>query len=272
VANTGNRGNDPGRRQTKAERREAARLERERIQREMRARKRNRSIGIALVAAALVIVVAVVFVTQGKDTTSAQGVPTADALLKEADAQAKAAGCGAVKDIGFYGGVSDPQSPDYEDQSHITVDSRFPKMPALSTYPSVPPASGPHWPVPLSAGVYDSAPPLDQAIHSLEHAGAIVWYAPDTPQATVDALKAFYTQSADVGQAKVVVAPYDYPDYGADGQLPAGEGMALVAWHKMQTCSSANLAAAFRFTSRYSNAYQGGANYQGVAPEANASM
>jgi Protein of unknown function (DUF3105) len=271
VANTGSTG-DPDRRMTKAERRDEARRERERIQQQMQARKRNRSIGLVLVALAVAIAVAAVFIMQGNGTTSASGVPTADALLKKADAEAKAAGCTPVKDVGYYGGVSDPNSPDYLDQYHIGAGTRFPDMPALSTYPSIPPTSGPHWPVPLSAGVYDSPPSLDQAIHSLEHAGAIVWYAPGTPQATIDALRAFYTQSADVGQSKVIVAPYDYPDDGVGGRLPSDEGMALVAWHKMETCTSANLAAAFKFTSMYSNAYEGGANYQGVAPEANATM
>jgi hypothetical protein len=270
VANTGNKSSDANRRQTKAERKEEARIERERIQQQMRARKRNRSIGIALVAAAVVVVVAVVFVMQGKDTSGGLAPSAAD-VLKNAKAEAKAAGCGAVQDIGFYGGVSDPSSPDYTDQTHIGTDSRFTSMPPLSTYPSIPPTSGPHNPVPASGGFYSTPPELDQVIHSMEHAGAVVWYAPDTPQATVDKLKAFYTQSDNVGQSKVIVAPYDYPDFGADGQLPAGVGMALTAWHKMETCTTANLAAAFQFTSQYSNALPGG-TYKGVAPEAQATM
>ena len=48
-----------------------------------------------------------------------------------------------------------------------------------STYPSVPPASGPHNSIPYGAGVYGTPPPIDRVIHSLEHGAAIVWYSPD---------------------------------------------------------------------------------------------
>ena len=33
----------------------------------------------------------------------------------------------------------------------------------------------------------------------------------------------------------MIVAPYDYPDQGAAGTLPAGTQMALVAWHNVQS-------------------------------------
>ena len=46
-------------------------------------------------------------------------------------------------------------------------------MPDLADYPSVPAASGPHDPLPLAAGVYDRAPDLGMALHSLEHGGVI---------------------------------------------------------------------------------------------------
>jgi hypothetical protein len=114
--------------------------------------------------------------------------------------------------------------------------------------------------------VYDTPPPLDQAIHALEHAGAIVWYSPTAPSDVIDQIKAFYSQTDNVGQSKVIVAPYSYPSQGAEGKLPAGTQMALVSWHTMQTCTHADLAVAFNFTSQYTNAYPGG-TYIGVAPE-----
>src|SRR3546814_8016556 len=46
-------------------------------------------------------------------------------------------------------------------------------MPPLSSYPSVPLASGPHNPTPWSRGVYSTPPPIDQVIHSLEHGAAV---------------------------------------------------------------------------------------------------
>ena len=53
----------------------------------------------------------------------------------------------------------------------------------------------------------------------------IIWYAPDATGKALDDLIAFYgqpTSDADIGQAKIIVAPYDYPDQGDAGQLPAG--------------------------------------------------
>jgi hypothetical protein len=93
-----------------------------------------------------------------------------------------------------------------------------------------------------------------------------VWYSPSAPSDVIDRIKAFYSQSDNVGQSKVIVAPYNYPSQGSEGKLPAGTQMALVSWHTMQTCTSPDLSVAFNFTSQYTNAYPGG-TYIGVAPE-----
>lgn len=260
---TGGRG-DPDQRQTKAERKEQARLDRERIQREMRARHRRRNIGLALVGVGVVAAL-VLFLVVLPSGNSGDLPKPADLLAQAKDATTSAA-CTAPQKEGFYDGVTDTTSPKYADQAHIGSDPRFPSMPDLSTYPSTPPASGPHNQTPLAHGVYDSPPPLDQAIHSLEHAGAIIWYSPSAPSDVIDQIKAFYSQTDNVGQAKVIVAPYDYPTLGPGGKLPAGTKMALVAWHTMQTCTDPNLAVAFDFTSQYTNAYPGG-TYIGEAPE-----
>jgi hypothetical protein len=143
-------------------------------------------------------------------------------------------------------------------------------MPALSTYPSVPPTSGPHADSPLAAGVYPSPPAMDQLIHSLEHGAAIVWYDPNASGAALTEIQDFY-RDADVG-SRVIVAPYDYPDEGAAGSLPAGTGMALVSWHRLQTCTDVNLAAAFGFTARYASPSYSGEDYLGDAPEPGAAL
>jgi hypothetical protein len=266
VANRGGSGiggrDDPDHRVTKAERKEQARLERERIQQQMRARHRNRNIGLALITVALVAVVVVVFVMQPGKSTS--GLPTPADLLSQAKDATQTASCTAPKDVG-------PYNPESADRTHVGGDPQFPTMPPLSTYPSTPPASGPHNPSTLSSGVYDTAPPLDQAIHSMEHAGAIVWYSPDAPSEVIDQIKAFYSQTDNVGQSKVIVAPYDYPSEGTAGQLPPGAQMALVAWHMVQTCTLPSLAVSLDFTSQYSNASDL-QPYIGQAPEPNNSM
>lgn len=281
MANQGRGGaGDPGRRPTKAEKKDQARREREQIHQRMAGRKRRRTIGIVLVVAAVVVAV-VVFVSLPKDSAPVTTASTSPAdLLARASADATTAGCDAVTNVGFYDGVSDPNAANYTDQAHVGANSTFTTMPALSTYPSIPPASGPHNPSPLPAGVYDSPPDLSQAIHSLEHGGSIVWYSPSAPADVIDQITAFYSQPASAvaaGQDRAIVAPYDYPDQGAQGSLPAGVQMALVSWHEVQTCTQPSLSVALDFTSQYSTPPQGGApilgrTYLGEAPEPGAQM
>jgi hypothetical protein len=261
-----NRSNDPHR-PTKAERKEQARLEREQIQRQMAARKRNRTIGAVLVALAVVAaIVAIVVLRPGESTSSA--VP-AD-LLTQAPQAAQAAGCSDVQTTDFYGGA-DQSSPDYADQAHVGGDDRFPELPPLDTYPSTPPASGPHvGESTLPAGVYDSVPDVGPLLHSLEHGGSVVWLSPDAPQAQVDEIRAFYDQQDPVGQDRVIVATYDYE--GSGGQLPDGVQMALVGWRRLQTCATPSLPVAFDFTSRFSFPTTQDREYEGEAPEAGAAM
>jgi Protein of unknown function (DUF3105) len=268
VPNVPNRPDD-ARRPTKAERKEQARLEREAIQRQMATRKRNRTIGLSLVAlAAVIVIVAVVVLQPGEGGDPSIAAP-AD-LLSQAPDAAQAAGCSDVETTDFYDGF-DQASPDYADQAHIGGDARFPELPPLDTYPSTPPASGPHvGESTLPAGVYDSTPDIGPLIHSLEHGGSVVWLSPDAPQEAVDEITAFYDQTDPVGQDRVIVATYDYE--GPGGQLPDGVQMALVGWRRLQTCASPSLPVAFDFTSQYSYPTTQDREYAGEAPERGASM
>ncbi len=236
---------------TKAERKEEARRQRVELQRKMAKSRRNRRVAIGVVLV-LVAGVAAFALTRPKE---ARAEP--EELLANVDKARETAGCGKVEDVGAY-------QPKSRDQAHVTT------QPPLSTYPSVPPASGPHNAIPYGAGVYTTPPPIDRVIHSLEHGAAIVWYAPDSSGKELDRLRSFY-EGSDVGD-RVIVAPYDYPDQGAAGSLPAGTQMALVSWHKVQTCTSVNLAAAFGFTSSYAAPPFGERPYRGAAPEAGAAF
>jgi len=236
---------------TKAERKEEARRERVELQRKMARSKRTRRISIVLVAV-LVAGASAYFVFRPKP---AEADP--QQLLAAAPQATEAAGCGEVEDVG-------PFQPKDRDRAHV------PTPIPLSQYASVPPASGPHNPIPLPAGVKDSPPPIDRVIHSLEHGAAIVWYSPDASGAELDRIRAFYERE-EVG-SRVIVAPYDYPTEGAAGTLPAGSQMALVAWHHVQTCAQANLAAAFGFTSSWAAPPFGDERYKGNAPEAGAAF
>jgi hypothetical protein len=235
---------------TKAERKEQARRERVELQRKMARSRRNRRIAIAAVA--VVVAGASAFaLTRPKPETASPGE-----LLAAAKEARQTAGCGPVQDVG-------PFDPKSQDQAHVVASVN------LSDYPSVPPASGPHNQIPYGAGVYETPPPIDRVIHSLEHGAAIVWYAPDVSGPELDRIRAFY-EGETVGE-RVIVAPYDYPDQGSAGSLPGGAQMALVAWHKVQTCDRVSLAAAFGFTSSYA-APPFGQRYEGEAPEAGAAF
>lgn len=179
-------------------------------------------------------------------------------LLAEAPGAAAAAGCTSVQ-------VTRPY-PGGLDRSHIGTSPEVRLLPPLSTYPSVPPASGPHDGVPLAAGVYTSPPPIGKAIHSLEHAAVILWYDPSlAPPDQVRRVGDFFRQKNE--RNHVIVAPYEYPDQGSAGMLASGRGMALVAWHREQLCDDVSLPVAFAFVHSYRfNLYQRGA-YRGDAPE-----
>jgi hypothetical protein len=178
------------------------------------------------------------------------------ALLAQAQPAVLAAGCSPVERI--------PPYPDGLDRVHIGA-TEAPSMPPLSSYPSVPPASGPHDPVPLGAGVYARPPVIARAIHSLEHAAVIVWYEPSVPTSTLSGTMSFFARHDESNH--VIVAPYDYPEAGEAGRLPAGRQMALVAWHHVRYCDLVSLPVAFDFVHGYRfNLYQWGA-YRGDAPE-----
>lgn len=234
---------------TKAERREQARRERFELRRKMARGKRNRRIGI--VVSALLVAAVVAFVVTRPSTS----VASPQELLAQATQAKQAAGCGPVEDVGAF------QQRD-RDAAHLADPSQ---APPLSEYPSVPPASGPHDPIPLSYGVYETPPPIQRVIHSLEHGAAVIWYSPDASGAQLDDLKEFY-RAPDVG-SRVIVAPYDYPAEGDAGSLPAGTQMALVAWHHIERCARVSLAAAFDFSSEYAAPPFGSRPYLGNAPE-----
>jgi len=263
---------DDGRRLTKAERREEARLKREEIQRKMATRKRNRRMGLVLVVVAVVIAIVAVFMTSGGDDTSASGIPSPASLLSQVTTATGTAGCDAVQETPNYANA--PGADPDIDHAHIGTPP-VTTPPPLSTYATIPPASGPHDPSPLGAGVYDTPPDVYRTIHSLEHGAVIIWYSPDATGKQLDDLIEFYRQPAgdpEIGQAKIIIAPYDYPDQGAAGQLPAGVQMAVVAWHRLQTCTAVSLPVAFGFSSQYEVPGYAGQPYKGVAREPNGAM
>jgi hypothetical protein len=51
----------------------------------------------------------------------------------------------------------------------------------------------------------------------------------------------------------VIVAPFNYPDQGAAGKLPAGKQMVMVAWHHIQPCGKVSVEAAKSFVHTWKN-------------------
>jgi Protein of unknown function (DUF3105) len=246
------------------ERKEAARLARERLRRKAVRQRLYRRAAISLVVVGLVGGV-VLLATRPK---SGSALNTEEKqLLAQAPAALTSAGCGAVETTKDY--------PDDHDRTHIGSDPAVPAAPPLSSYPSVPPASGPHNPATLPAGVYSNSPPVDQAIHSLEHAAVIIWYSPTAAsdpaqEQALAALTDFFRQDRE--SAKVIVAPYDYPDQGAAGQLPDGKGMVVVSWHHLQLCDKISLPVAYDFVAHYRFPAPKGEAYKGTAPEPNVAI
>lgn len=236
---------------TKAQRKERARRERERLREAMARRRRNRRIGVAALLLAAAGLAAFLVTRPGED------LPGVASLLAQEGAEA-AAGCAEVQTV-------PPFDPQDLDAAH--VGDAVPSMPPFSAYPSVPPASGPHGGTTLPAGIYDRPPPMDQVLHSLEHGAMVIWYDPSAPPAEVERVVAFF--DGEHGD-HTIVAPYEYPTEGDAGRLQAGTGMALVSWHRLQTCERVSLAVAARFASTYRAPTLDDRPYRGEAPEAGA--
>ena len=232
-------------------RKEEARRQREAV-RKRASRRRTYRIVAAIVAVLVAIAAVVILVQHNRD---------------KAAKAAALAGCGPVQTIKPYNAT--------DDQAHIGAQgSKVTTPPPLSTYPSTPPVSGPHLPPGqwVPSGVKNTPPNIYGAIHSLEHGAVIIWYAPSAPAESVAELTKFYGSASE--NDHVIVAPYNYPDQGAQGQLPAGKNMVLVAWHHMEVCNSVGLEAAKSFVKsfRVTTGAAPSAGYKGDAPEAGASI
>ena len=152
---------------------------------------------------------------------------------------------------GLGGGLHAPSRPvaDAPGGQHLqSGEANFDQHPATS---------GPHDPAPLpdSPNVYTQPVPETQAVHSLEHAGILVYYRSDgdgaLPADVVDSL----TQIVD-GAKNTILAPYD--------TLPEGTSLALAAWNELQTCPGTITAAqADSVTQGFIDAYV----CTGIAPE-----
>lgn len=100
--------------------------------------------------------------------------------------------------------------------THVAANTR------VTTYNSVPPTSGPHWPTAVSWGSYTTSLADEQLVHNLEHGGIVISH--NTTEDVVSklrALRASYGRDR-FGSVKIVVRPYELITRGQ---------IALTAWN-----------------------------------------
>jgi hypothetical protein len=189
--------------ETRRDRKEALRRQREAAEKA----ERRSSFRRRFMVLAVVWLVAIGFLWYRNRPNPVRPIPSADVTA------AQAAGCS---------GVVTPTPPAEVLRSHLQPNQSY-------TYTQHPATSGPHDPNPLGVAkhVYTAPVPETRAVHNLEHAGIMIYYRADGPNALPsDVVSALATVA---NQSKTsVLAPY--PD------LPAGTSLALAAWNKLQTC------------------------------------
>ena len=90
----------------------------------------------------------------------------------------------------------------------------------VTIYNSNPPTSGPHDPVPAQCGIYREEIPVEHLVHTMEHAGVILYYQPEVfSQDEVSALAALVTELLR-DHHRLVMVPNRQIDYR----------IALTAW------------------------------------------
>ena len=160
-------------------------LRREREEREAAAKaaeRRRRLIGYGAAGAvvAAVAVVLVVLLLAGGDGGGGGGedlLPTGfevpEQSITDLDEAAKAAGC----ELKSFKATSRDHSEDPAEEL---------------TYASKPPTSGKHFATPAEDGEYESARPVGELVHSLEHGRVIIWFKRSLPRDQRGLLKALY--------------------------------------------------------------------------------
>jgi hypothetical protein len=147
-----------------ARREERLQRDREREEAERRRRRNGYATAAGLVAATIAVVVFVL-------ASGGEGKPDA-AKVKVAQQAATAAGCSL-------------RTFPSEGREHTT---------APVTYRTNPPTSGPHNPAPAPDGEYDSAPPKENYVHTLEHGRIELQYRPDAGPVARAGLKTVFDE------------------------------------------------------------------------------
>jgi len=201
--------------ETSAVRRERKEEARQARQTALRRYRRQRMIRRGLVwgGAALAVLLAVYFI--GKNSSGGTGK-----LTSAATRTMTAAGC------------TDLEKPADQGRTHLPSGGSY-------TYQQQPPTSGPHDPTPLPAGVYTTAQPETNMVHSLEHGAVEIYYSDAVPQDVVQALSSVAKTS---DRAIMTPAPQTLSPPIESGKSFTS-ALAFAAWDRLVQCPSTVTAA-----------------------------
>lgn len=182
----------------KLEEKQARRLAEERRKAQQRKESLRRNlitIGMAVLVAAIVVVAIVMQRGSG-----------GGAVPDKVGVAASEANCGEIETF------------EEQEAAHINVGD------AHDPYNSSPPTSGPHYEVPAESTFFTEAIPVEQPVHNLEHGMIVVWYAPDAPGETLEAIQDL------VRQEPLATLAVPYTDIESPYQF------VLTAWTALQRC------------------------------------
>jgi hypothetical protein len=182
----------------KLEEKQQRRLAEERKRQEVQRAARKRNLltgGIALLVGALVV-----FLIINDSSRNNGGGSAASGVAAEE------AGCGEV------------ETHEEEGANHVEDGTDV-------QYSTTPPTSGDHYASPGDAGFQSDPVPEETVVHNMEHGQVVVWYSPEAPQQTIDAIESV---TEDDG-VSVLAVPYT--------DIPSGSELVFTAWGASQACA-----------------------------------
>lgn len=207
---------------SKRERQKQRRREKLEAQRREQRRARGRTVALT----ALVILVVLVGI----------GVVVANQVAERRQVAARAEEvAGRLDELGCTEVVQDE---DFGGGQHIPGQALAQNAPE-DIYNVLPASAGPHIGSVVASGVYDETVDERLVVHNLEHGYVALWWDPDAPQETVDAVKSFVEDNR--GEfPKLVAAPYN-------ADLPNEQAVTTVAWGYRQSCAEFDADVALTF-------------------------
>jgi uncharacterized protein DUF3105 len=167
--------------------------------------------GVAVVLAAIAVVAMIASIAGGSDDDGIVAPdPRADVTVSEAAED-------LLPDKGLF---KVPEDVDGVEEGATAADCELKSFKVASNkhvapsdppvrYPSDPPTSGRHDPVPAQDGAYSVAPDTQRLVHTLEHSRVIVWFKRDLPTDARASLKAYYDHDSQL----MVLVPNSSMEY-----------------------------------------------------------